>query len=163
MISEQKMYNFEDFRKIVARLRAEDGCPWDREQTIMSMRPCCIEEAAEVVCGADIYDETGDPSNLREELGDLLFQVLMNSQIAEDEGLFTLDDVIDGIAAKMVSRHPHVFGDEKAADSAAVIARWNELKKSEKTGKEWQKEYLPRAFSESVEFIDKARERKGLK
>ena len=71
--------------------------------------------------------------------------------------------MIDGIAAKMVSRHPHVFGDEKAADSAAVIARWNELKKSEKTGKEWQKEYLPRAFSESVEFIDKARERKGLK
>ena len=88
------MTEFENLKQIIARLRAKDGCPWDREQTHMSLKPACIEEAAEVICGINILDQTGDPDNLKEELGDLLLQVVMHAQIAEEEGLFTMDDVI---------------------------------------------------------------------
>ncbi len=96
----------------VARLRAPDGCPWDRVQTHESIKAACVEEAAEVLCGINILSETGDPRSLREELGDLLFQVVMHAQMAEEEGLFTLEDVIRGVNEKMLRRHPHVFGEE---------------------------------------------------
>ena len=85
--------NFYEFCDIIEKLRAPGGCPWDREQTHMSLKPACIEEAAEVICGINILDETGNPDNLKEELGDLLLQVLMHAQIAEEEGLFTMEDV----------------------------------------------------------------------
>ena len=103
---------FADLVDTVARLRAPDGCPWDRAQTHLSLKPACIEEAAEVLCGINILDRTGSGQNLCEELGDLLLQVVMHAQIAEDEGLFTLKDVIEGINRKMVRRHPHVFGEK---------------------------------------------------
>ena len=115
------MNSFDELQEVVRRLRAEDGCPWDREQTHESLKAACIEEAAEVLCGINIYSQTGDPENLKEELGDLLLQVMMHAQIAEEEGAFTLDDVICGIRDKMIRRHPHVFGDVKVSGSEEVL------------------------------------------
>ncbi len=156
------MTEFEKFEKIIERLRAEDGCPWDREQTHMSLKPACIEEAAEVVCGINILDKTGDPDNLKEELGDLLLQVVLHARIAEEEGLFNMDDVIKGISDKMIRRHPHVFGSTVVADSGEVLKNWAEIKQQEKKGREWTADYLPEAFDEAKELIDAARLRKGL-
>ena len=79
---------FEELENVIARLRAPDGCPWDRAQTHMSLKNTCIEEAAEVICGINILDQTGDADNLKEELGDLLMQVVLHARIAEEEGLF---------------------------------------------------------------------------
>ena len=155
------MTKFEEFEDIIARLRAPDGCPWDREQTHMSLKKPCIEEAAEVICGINILNKTGDAENLKEELGDLLLQVVMNAQIAKEEGIFTMDDVIQTVIDKMVRRHPHVFGEAVVSDSGEVLTRWDEIKKQEKAGKEWTENYLPEAFEEAKELIDKAAERKG--
>ena len=132
-----KQYTFQDFREIVATLRSENGCPWDKEQTHKSLKPCMMEEAAELVSAIRIYDQTGSAENMREELGDLLLQVVMHSQIAKEEGLFTLDDVVQEISEKMVRRHPHVFGDVLADTSEEVLRNWDEIKKQEKEGKEW--------------------------
>ncbi|NCB93953.1 MAG: MazG family protein [Clostridia bacterium] len=156
------MTKFEEFQKIIARLRAEDGCPWDREQTHASLKPACIEEACEVVCGINILEETGSADNLQEELGDLLLQVVMHAQIAEEEGLFTMDDIIQGVSQKMIRRHPHVFGETTVSDSGEVLTRWDEIKKTEKAGKEWAESYLPKAFDESKELLDVAKKRKGF-
>ena len=156
------MTKFEEFEHIIEKLRAPDGCPWDRDQTHASLKKPCIEEAAEVVCGINILEQTGDPDNLKEELGDLLLQVVMHARIAEEEGYFTMDDVIQGIIDKMVRRHPHVFGDAVADDSSAVLKKWDEIKKQEKAGKEWTEAYLPAAFEEAKELIDAAAERKGF-
>lgn len=155
------MTKFEEFEDIIARLREPDGCPWDREQTHMSLKKPCIEEAAEVICGINILEKTGDAENLKEELGDLLLQVVMHAQIAKEEGLFTMDDVIQTVIDKMVRRHPHVFGEAVVSDSGEVLTRWDEIKKQEKAGKEWTENYLPEAFEEAKELIDKAAERKG--
>ena len=157
------MTKFEELENIIARLRDPDGCPWDREQTHSSLKAAFIEEAAEVVCGINILEDTGNSDNLKEELGDLLMLIVMHAQIAEEEGLFTMDDVIQGISDKMIRRHPHVFGEETAANSGEVLDKWNAIKKQEKTGKEWMENYLPDAFNEAVELIGKARERKGMK
>ena len=154
------MTEFEEFQKVIARLRAPDGCPWDREQSHESLKPACIEEAAEVLCGINILTETGNPDNLKEELGDLLLQIVMHAQIAEEEGLFTMDDVIRGVREKMIRRHPHVFGEEKIGTSGAVLNRWEEIKKQEKAGKEWTEAYLPETFREAEKLIDVARRRK---
>ena len=154
------MTEFENFQQIIARLRAKDGCPWDREQTHMSLKPACIEEAAEVICGINILDQTGNPDNLKEELGDLLLQVVMHAQIAEEEGLFTMDDVIKGVSEKMIRRHPHVFGETVVADSGEVLVNWDKIKKQEKSGKEWTADYLPGAFEEAKVLIDAAKKRK---
>lgn len=102
----------EELQETVARLRAPDGCPWDRVQTHQTLKAACVEEAAEVVSGINILEKTGDPRSLKEELGDLLLQVVMHARIAEEEGLFTMEDVIRGINEKMIRRHPHVFGEE---------------------------------------------------
>ena len=147
------MTKFEEFENIIARLRAPDGCPWDREQTHMSLKKPCIEEAAEVICGINILDQTGDPDNLKEELGDLLMQVVMHA---------TMDDVIQTIIDKMIRRHPHVFGEAVVSDSGEVLTKWDEIKKQEKAGKEWTEDYLPAAFEEAKELIDAAAERKGF-
>ena len=157
-----RMTKFEEFENIIARLRAPDGCPWDREQTHMSLKKPCIEEAAEVICGINILDQTGDPDNLKEELGDLLMQVVMHARIAEEEGYFTMDDVIQTIIDKMIRRHPHVFGEAVVSDSGEVLTKWDEIKKQEKAGKEWTEDYLPAAFEEAKELIDAAAERKGF-
>ncbi|MBD5544183.1 MAG: nucleoside triphosphate pyrophosphohydrolase [Lachnospiraceae bacterium] len=136
---EKKTYTMDDFVAIIAKLRSENGCPWDKEQTHESLKPCMREEAAEVVAAIRILDKTGNPENLREELGDVLLQVVMHSQIAKEEGLFTLEDVIQEVSEKMVRRHPHVFGNVQAEDSSQVLKNWEEIKKEEKQGKEWVK------------------------
>lgn len=156
------MTKFEEFQNVMARLRAPDGCPWDREQTHFSLKAACIEEAAEVICGINILEDTGNPDNLKEELGDLLLQVVMHAQIAEEEGLFTMDDVIQGICEKMIRRHPHVFGEETVSDSGEVLDKWDSIKKREKAGKEWTEDYLPNAFDEAKALIDVAKKRKGF-
>ena len=150
-------------KEIVVKLRAEDGCPWDRVQTHTSLKPEVIEEAAEVVCGINILEETGNADNLKEELGDLLLQVVFHAVIAEEEGLFTLDDVANTVSEKMIRRHPHVFeGGTYASDEERHLV-WEEIKKAEKEGKEWQEEYLAKAMDEAEVLIDTARKRKGFK
>lgn len=131
----QKRYTYEDFLEIIRILRAEDGCPWDREQTHQSLRSCMMEEAAEVLAAIRIYDRTGNYENLREELGDVLLQVVMHAQIAGEEGLFTMEDVVSEVAEKMVRRHPHVFGEVEVDGSGQVLANWEEIKKREKEQK----------------------------
>ena len=98
--------SFMRFCEVVRHLRAEDGCPWDRAQTHTSLKPYCIEEAAEVIGGINIWEATGDAENLKEELGDLMLQILLHAQIAEEEGLFTIREVMDGASEKMIRRHP---------------------------------------------------------
>lgn len=115
--------------EIMDRLRDPGGCPWDREQTYATLRGFLIEECYEVV---DALDRSDLPS-LCEELGDLLFQVVFLSKLASEDGAFSVGDVVEGIAAKMIRRHPHVFGDAKANDAAEVLVRWEEIKKSEKS------------------------------
>ena len=126
----KETYSFEDFEKIIARLRAKDGCPWDQVQTHVSLRDGIIEEAYEVVDGIDTYQATGDDSNLCEELGDVLMQVVMHARIAEEEGRFTMADVIRGISEKMI--RPHVFGTAKADTPEEVLKNWEEIKQKEK-------------------------------
>ena len=115
-------------RRIVARLRAPGGCPWDREQTHASLRAALVEETYEVLAAIDARDD----ANLCEELGDLLLHVVMHAQMAREAGTFDFDDVARGISEKMIRRHPHVFGDDRAADSAAVLLKWDEIKRQEK-------------------------------
>ncbi len=162
MYGKAAMTKFEEFEEVIARLRAPDGCPWDRSQTHMSLKKPCIEEAAEVICGINILDQTGDPDNLKEELGDLLLQVVFHAQIAAEEGLFTMDDVIQTAIDKMVRRHPHVFGEATVSDTGEILTKWEDIKKQEKQGKEWTDEYLPGAFEEAKELIEAAKERKGF-
>ncbi|MBQ8075665.1 MAG: MazG family protein [Oscillospiraceae bacterium] len=156
------MKSIDQLKSVIARLRAKDGCPWDREQTHMSLKAACIEEAAEVVCGINVLKETGNPENLKEELGDLLLQIVMHAQIAEEEGFFTLDDVAEGITEKMIRRHPHVFGDQQAGSSKEVMRNWEEIKAQEKKGKtDVSAAFLPAAMDEAKELIDTAKRRKG--
>ncbi len=119
-------------RKIAAELRAEKGCAWDREQTFSSLKPYLIEEAYEVYDAID----SKDPENLKEELGDLLYQIYAHSQIASELSLFDIDDVAEGISKKLILRHPHVFGNESITDSKKVKERWEEIKKVEKSERE---------------------------
>jgi len=156
------MNSFDEFREVVRRLRAPGGCPWDREQTHASLKPGCIEEACEVICGINVYERTGNPENLKEELGDLALQVVMQAQIAEEEGIFTIDDVFKAVTEKLIRRHPHVFGDVEVGDSKEVLVNWEAIKAKEKEGKEDANVYLPEAFNEAEELIDKARTRKGF-
>ena len=147
---------------IVKKLRSENGCPWDRQQTHESLKPECIEEAAEVICGINILEATGEADNLKEELGDLLLQVMFHSVIAEEEGLFTFDDVAETVSEKMIRRHPHVFSGVTYSSKEEQHAAWEAIKRAEKDGKEWHEVYLKEAFAESKDLIDKARDRKGF-
>lgn len=144
-------------QNIVKILRSEKGCPWDREQTHESLKPACIEEAAEVLAGIDILRETGKAENLKEELGDLLLQVVFHAQLAEEAGLFNLEDVAKAVNDKMERRHPHVF-----AGAPVESVDWEAIKKAEKEGREWEEDYLPGAFQEAESLIARARKRKGL-
>jgi tetrapyrrole methylase family protein/MazG family protein len=120
--------------EVVARLRAPDGCPWDREQTHESLRPYLLEETYELLEAIDAADDT----KIKEELGDLLLQVAMHAEIAAQEGRFNAADVSEGVAAKMVKRHPHVFGDISVANADEVLRNWEHQKAHEarKEGKE---------------------------
>ncbi|PYP99227.1 MAG: nucleoside triphosphate pyrophosphohydrolase [Acidobacteria bacterium] len=122
---------FEAFVALIARLRAPGGCPWDREQTHQSLKPMTIEEAYEVVEAI----ERGDGEHLAGELGDLLLQVVFHAQIAAEEGRFDVTQVIERVSAKMVRRHPHVFGDNPATTSGQVLKNWEALKRAEREEK----------------------------
>ena len=126
----QDSREFQTLVDIVARLRAPDGCPWDREQTHQSLTPFLIEETYEAVEQIDANSLPG----LREELGDILLQVMLHSEIASEEGAFTVNDVIEGLVNKLIRRHPHVFGDAEARTAEEVAARWEVLKSEERQG-----------------------------
>lgn len=120
--------NFDRLVEIMDRLRGEDGCPWDRKQTRESLKPFLIEEAYEVL---ETIDEK-DAKKLKEELGDLLYQILFHARISKENGEFDIEDVLSASIEKMVRRHPHVFGDVKAANAEEVLKQWEAIKKSEK-------------------------------
>ena len=121
-------YDFRDLVEIVRILRHPGGCPWDREQTHRSIRRNFLEEACEV---AEAIDE-GSTEHLKEELGDVLLQVVFHTSIEEDAGSFDLDDVADGVCKKLIYRHPHVFGDVTVSSTGEVLSNWEELKQREK-------------------------------
>lgn len=121
------MTEFDDLVAIMARLRADDGCPWDREQTHESLRPYLMEEAYEVLEAVD----SGDPQKLCGELGDLLLQIVFHAQIAAENGEFGIADVCHRISHKLRHRHPHVFGDVTVRDSGEVVDNWERLKRQE--------------------------------
>lgn len=118
----------DEFIETISRLRAPDGCPWDREQTHRTLARYLLEEAYEVL--EAIHE--GDPAKLKEELGDLLLQVVLNAQVAQDAGDFDIQDIARGINEKIVSRHPHVFGEAKVENAEQVKVQWEELKRKEK-------------------------------
>jgi nucleoside triphosphate diphosphatase len=122
------MSSTDRLREIVAKLRAPDGCPWDREQTHATLKPHLLEECYELV---DAIDDQDDEA-LLEELGDVLLQVVLHAQMASEEGRFDFDQIADRIADKLVLRHPHVFGDKKLRTSEAVLRQWDVIKRSEK-------------------------------
>ena len=122
---------FEKLVAVQARLRAPDGCPWDREQTHESLRTYLIEEAYEVLEAL----ESGKDAKFAEEMGDLLLQIVFHSQIAQEKGRFTVSDVIREIHDKMIRRHPHVFGETRAKDSAEVLRNWEQIKSEERRSK----------------------------
>ncbi|MBR1759318.1 MAG: nucleotide pyrophosphohydrolase [Lachnospiraceae bacterium] len=156
------MTKFEELEQVIHSLRAPDGCPWDRVQTHETLKKTCIEEACEVICGINMLKETGNPENLKEELGDLLLQVIFQTQLAEEEGHFTMEEMIQGVIDKMVRRHPHVFAEHKPhyATVEEERAAWEEMKKKEKEGKVPEGDYLKEAFDESIELIHVAKRRK---
>ncbi|MSP79287.1 MAG: nucleoside triphosphate pyrophosphohydrolase [Dehalococcoidia bacterium] len=131
MTQQFEMEKFEGLRQILARLRAPDGCPWDREQTHASLRKTLLEECYEALEAVDKKDMTALP----EELGDILLQITFHCQIAEEAGEFTYADVFRAINEKLVRRHPHVFGDAKAASAKEVEEQWEKLKEQERAGK----------------------------
>ena len=122
---------FNDLVNLMERLRAPNGCPWDREQTYATLAPMLLEEAYEAFEAVEDARE-GRPGELRDELGDLLFQIVFYAQVAKERGEFNIDDVIAAIHEKMVRRHPHVFGDVTAEDSATVLLNWETMKAEER-------------------------------
>jgi tetrapyrrole methylase family protein/MazG family protein len=127
-VSESATDLFGELVQIMARLRGENGCPWDREQTHASIKPYLLEETYEVL---ESIDEN-DPAKLEEELGDLALQVVFHAQMADEAGLFTIADVLRGINEKLRRRHPHIFGDVKADTAQEVLFNWEQIKKLER-------------------------------
>lgn len=125
-------YRFDDFKGIIDELRGEHGCPWDREQTYESLKPCMVNEMVEALAAIDLLSKTGNGDNLCEELGDVLLQIVLLARIAQEEGRFTMEDVIQGISEKMIRRHPHVFDQEQAGDSGQVLVNWERIKQQER-------------------------------
>ncbi|WP_375090829.1 nucleoside triphosphate pyrophosphohydrolase [Peribacillus sp. RS7] len=136
---------FSKLRQIIAELRGPEGCPWDKKQTHESLKKYLIEEAYELIDSIDQEDDEG----MVGELGDVLLQVMLHSQIGEDEGMFTIDDVIEGITAKMVRRHPHVFGNVEVNGEEDVLVNWQKIKEEEK-GSE------PKAMHSILDGIEKS-------
>ncbi|HEX7713941.1 MAG TPA: MazG family protein, partial [Bacillota bacterium] len=113
--------------EIMALLRSEQGCPWDRDQTHQSLKTCAVEETYEVLEAID----SGNPDKLREELGDLLLQVVFHAQLAAEAGQFNIDDVVDAIVEKLIRRHPHVFSDTHVSGVSGVLENWEKIKRQE--------------------------------
>ncbi|MBL5791873.1 nucleoside triphosphate pyrophosphohydrolase [Heyndrickxia sporothermodurans] len=127
-MKELLLKEFTTFREIISELRGPNGCPWDKKQTHQSLKKYLIEESYELL---EAIDED-DIDHMIEELGDVLLQVMLHSQIGEDEGMFSIDDVIESISEKMIRRHPHVFGDRNVSNAEEVVKNWNEIKAEEK-------------------------------
>lgn len=150
--------SFESFAEIVAHLRAPNGCPWDREQTHESLRKHLLEESYEAISAID----SGDFTDMREEFGDLLLQIVLQSQIANEEAQFNINQVIHGIYSKIVRRHPHVFGDLRLEGVDSVLANWEKLKEKERGEKKEEKGLLDGvplalpALSQAQEYQDRA-------
>lgn len=150
--------SFESFVEIVAHLRAPNGCPWDREQTHETLRKHLLEESYEAISAID----SGDFTDMREEFGDLLLQVVLQSQIANEEEQFNINQVIHGIHSKIVRRHPHVFGDVQVEGVSGVLANWEKLKEKERGEKKEEKGLLDGvplalpALSQAQEYQDRA-------
>jgi MazG family protein len=143
---------FERAVKIMARLRAPGGCPWDREQTFDSIKPYTLEETYEVFEAIDNRDWQELPG----ELGDLLLQVLFYSEMAREAGYFSVDDVLDRLSSKLVDRHPHVFGDTKADTAGEVVRNWEALKKAEKAEKSQMGVDLDRERQSILDSVSRA-------
>lgn len=150
--------SFVGLTEIVARLRAPDGCPWDQQQTHQSLRKHLLEEAYEVLEALDVEDFEA----LQEELGDLLLQIVMQAQIAQEEGAFAMSEVIEGIQAKLIRRHPHVFGDMELTDVEQVLRNWEHFKEEERDEGplEGVPKHLP-ALAQATELLDRS-SRAGL-
>jgi tetrapyrrole methylase family protein / MazG family protein len=150
--------SFESFAEIVAHLRAPDGCPWDKEQTHESLRKHLLEESYEAISAID----SGDFTDMQEEFGDLLLQIVLHSQIANEEGQFSVNGVIQGIHSKIVRRHPHVFGDAQLDGVKGVLVNWEKLKEKERKDKKVEKGLLDGvpaalpAMSQAQEYQDRA-------
>ena len=149
---------FDQLVNVMARLRAPGGCPWDREQTYESLAPYLLEESYEAFDAIQEATETGDTANLSDELGDVLLQVVFHSTIAKEKGDFTIDDVAEGVAQKLILRHPHVFEDKKLETADDVLDNWDDLKKAEQKarGKKVKNEGsilddVPKAFPALIE------------
>ncbi len=127
----KESYSMEELREIIHELRGEGGCPWDRTLSYETLKPYIAEETAEVQAAVD----SGDKENLCEELGDVLLHLLLFSDMAEADGYFTFDDVVSGIAGKMIRRHPHVFAGEKADTPEEALAIWKRVKAEEKAAR----------------------------
>ncbi|WP_022846545.1 MULTISPECIES: nucleoside triphosphate pyrophosphohydrolase [unclassified Desulfurobacterium] len=137
------MYKFEDLVKIMETLRSKNGCPWDRKQTYETLLPYLLEETYEYI---DAVKEK-DYENMKEELGDILLQVVFHSQIAKEENRFSIDDVVDEICRKLIFRHPHVFGNRKdIKDAQDVLKAWDEFKKAEGKNRKSMLDGIPRSL-----------------
>ena len=158
----------DSFLQVMDELLGEEGCPWDRAQTMESLKPCMIDEFVEALAGIRICQETGNGDNLCEELGDVLMHIVMLANIARAQGLFTMEDVIRGIEQKMLRRHPHVFGEDallgwsesQLEQGKEMPSSWDEIKKLEKKEinqnmKELQKRANDEAVLEVVNYLDK--------
>ncbi len=141
-MSKEPDHLFSRLVDIMSSLRGEQGCPWDKEQDRNSLKPFLVEESYEVLEAID----DGDPEKLKEELGDLLFQILFHAQISSEEGAFDIGDVLTAITEKMVRRHPHVFGGEEVKDSRQVLINWEQIKAREKNDRQSVVEGVPRAL-----------------
>lgn len=125
--NDEELKEFSTLRSLISRLRAPKGCPWDRSQTHQTLKPYLIEECYEVIDATD----GGDPQKLKEELGDLLLQIMLHAQIGDEENSFNIEDVIASISSKIIHRHPHVFGNVKASTKEEVLENWQLLKQQE--------------------------------
>ena len=139
----EKYENLDKLIETIKILRSPEGCEWDRQQTHKSLRPNMLEEAYEAVDAID----SGDMANLREELGDVLLQVLLHSQIADDEGEFNIDDVSKELNEKLIHRHPHVFGNQKVNSTDEIVEAWDKLKKEEKKDRKSQMDGISKSQS----------------
>lgn len=154
------MEEFKELVEVIARLRAKDGCQWDREQTHSTLRPNMIEEAYEAV---DAIDDN-DLKHLQEELGDVLLQVLLHSQIASEEGAFSIEDVSRELKEKLIHRHPHVFGNVKVNSTDDILNNWDKLKAEEKTHRKSAMDGISKAQSAlmSAQKISKRAVKQGF-
>jgi len=152
LTEEPKSTHFTELKAIIAKLRSAEGCPWDRQQTHLSLRPYLIEECYEVLQAL----EDGVPQKLCEELGDLLLQIMLHAQMAAEEGQFTIEDVVRGLSDKLIYRHPHVFADVEVKDATEVRHNWEALKSAERQGNGSLLDSVPRSmpalsYSQSIQ------------